>query len=540
MDVESLTDKIYNIYEKKGYFSKYGGSLFMTILILIISLLIISYYSVMNKIEPIKNNWINERCNPQVLPFAGLINKPKDKSITEFTINNFDNCLNNTLLNIVDSFFQPIFYNIQNMNKGVKINAEGLNNVRKVFDYLRNMVSNKISEIMSRVLNLVVPVQYAVIQVKDALFKFQGVIVTFVYMVWILFNVLRKFFGIILIATVIALFIVVVYMVLAFAMWVLLPFIPFFPYIAGVLGVIFTTVLAYVLMMVIYAGHIYHVTRTYKVPKKPKKKRCFDENTIIELYDRTKKNIKDIKIGDKLKDGGIVTATFVLSSHGVNMYKFNNIIVSGTHRIYYNRQWKLINEIDESELIDDYRKENIYCLNTSTKRINIDEYKFLDWDELDELSMITFKSNARQFISKEVDYKSIHNSFDGGLIGDTLLELQDGTTKKIKDIKVNEILRNGGSILGKIIINGKNLDTISKFNIDGNEIIGGPNLFLEDDSLGKISTLDMVGEKIDNHNKLYHLITEDNYFKVNNINIFDYDSNIDIILGNNVETNDLL
>ena len=38
--METLNEKIYNIYDKKGYFSKYGGSLFMTVLIIITTFLI--------------------------------------------------------------------------------------------------------------------------------------------------------------------------------------------------------------------------------------------------------------------------------------------------------------------------------------------------------------------------------------------------------------------------------------------------------------------------------------------------------------------
>jgi hypothetical protein len=318
------------------------------------------------------------------------------------------------------------------------------------------------------------------------------------------------------------------------------PYIPYFYYVLAVLGALFSLIIGYVMMMIVFAGVAYNASRTYKVPKKPRRKRCFDENTLIKLKNGKSIKIKNIVVGDILHDNSIVTSTFNLSSHGVNMYQYNDIIVSGTHRVFYNKQWELISDIEEAEIIDDYRKETIYCLNTSNKRINIDGNKFLDWDELDELSMITFKSNARQFITKEIDYETIHKTFDGGIIGNTLLELEDGTTKQIKDINVNEILRNGGRILGKIEIYTDDIDTIKKYYINGQEIIGGPNLFLEDDNLGKVSTLDMIGIKIEKPDKLYHLITENSYFKVNNVSLFDYDSNIDIILGNNVETNELL
>ena len=540
--MESLNEKIYDMYDKKGYFSKYGGSLFMSIIIIIISFLIVSYYYVLNKTEPIKENWLKERCNPEVIPFGGLINKPKDKGAFEFTAENFSQCLNNTLISIVDKFFQPIYYSSSNINVSNSININALQNVRKMFNYLRNKISGIFNDIFSRLFNTIVPVQKMTIALKDALFKVSGILTSFVYIVMILFNMLKKFFGIILIATIVSLFIITVFFLLTLLNVYFFPFMaPYFMYIASVLYALFLVIVGYVMMLIVFAGVAYHASRTYKVPSPPnKKKRCFDEDTKLKLNNGKSIKIKNINVGDVLKDNSVVTSTFTLSSHGVNMYKYNNIIISGTHRVLYNKQWELISDIEDSELIDDYRKETIYCLNTSTKRININGNQFLDWDELDELSMITFKSNARQFISKEIDYETIHKIFDGGIIGDTKLELEDGTTKKIKDINVNEILRNGGRILGKIEIDTSNLDTIKKYIINNEEIIGGPNLFLEDDNLGKISTLDMIGTKYEKPYKLYHLITENSYFKINNISLFDYDSNIDIILGNNVETNELL
>jgi hypothetical protein len=259
---------------------------------------------------------------------------------------------------------------------------------------------------------------------------------------------------------------------------------------------------------------------------------CFDGDTEIILKDGTIKKISEISLNDILIDNGVVTSFFILSSSTINMYNFDNIIVSGCHRILFNNEWIPIIELEESEEIDDYRKEEIYCLSTTTKHININNYTFLDWDELDEISMITFKCNARQFINKETEYENIHTFFNGGLIYNTILELEDGTIKNIEDIQINDILRHGGRVFGKVFITTNNLDRIKKFTIRGKEIIGGPNLYISDDDLGNFSTLDMVGDNINNPTILYHLITEEKFIIINNIRLFDYDSCIDTILGN--------
>ena len=72
-----------------------------------------------------------------------------------------------------------------------------------------------------------------------------------------------------------------------------------------------------------------------------------------------------------------------MSAYGNDMYNLNNIIVSENHRVIYKN--KLIKAKDHPEAYRiKYNKLFIYCLNTSSKYILIDNYKFTDYDDLDE------------------------------------------------------------------------------------------------------------------------------------------------------------
>ena len=86
---ENIYDTYNSMYNKKGYFNLYAGDLFMTAFICTLVFVIVSYYHVMNSIQPIKADWVNQKCNPAVIPFAGLINKPSNESILDFTSSNF-------------------------------------------------------------------------------------------------------------------------------------------------------------------------------------------------------------------------------------------------------------------------------------------------------------------------------------------------------------------------------------------------------------------------------------------------------------------
>ena len=96
-NIHTSTNKIKKIYDKLSYFDQYGGTVFLFIILTAIVLFVNGYCSIMTKAQKIKSNWINERCKPQVIPFAGLINKPDDKTITDFTLENFNYFLLNQL-----------------------------------------------------------------------------------------------------------------------------------------------------------------------------------------------------------------------------------------------------------------------------------------------------------------------------------------------------------------------------------------------------------------------------------------------------------
>ena len=73
-----MQNYIKEVYEKTGYLDKYGGSVVATFVIFLIVFVILSYYYIQSNIKPLKANWAKEKCKPYVIPFAGIINAPRD------------------------------------------------------------------------------------------------------------------------------------------------------------------------------------------------------------------------------------------------------------------------------------------------------------------------------------------------------------------------------------------------------------------------------------------------------------------------------
>ncbi len=520
--MDNITNKLKEIYKNKSYLNEYGGSLFMTFITLLIFFVLISYFQVMNHTKPIKDNWITERCNPMVIPFAGLINKDPHLSAAEFTGKNFTNCTTNILINIIQDFLKPIEYVADIIKNSVKDVSKDINMVRAKISDMLGEIADIDKEIMGRILNFLMPLQLMMIKIKDILLKSQAGLTTTLYSVIGAYLGLKSFVGAFI-------SIIIAFLIVIIALTVILLMIPFVgAFLSAALIAITATVSAFLIVIIAEMSKALHMTKS-SVP------RCFDKNTKIKKKDGSLWKICNIKLGDELINGGIVTAVCKLSTHDITMYNYNNIIVSGNHNILtYDGIWIPINKLPSAHKIEYYNEQYIYCLNTTTKTIPIKDSIFADWDDIDEMEMFDikqmyFNNNKDDVI---VNKSLIHKYFDGGFIGNTKIELDDGRSINIQDIEVNDVLRFGERILGKVEIDATNIK-VQKYIIDNKEFICGPNNFMNDE-IYYVSTMQLEGKNITEGKpvKLYHLITDKHTIMINGVLFSDYDGCLEHLLNN--------
>ena len=122
---------------------------------------------------------------------------------------------------------------------------------------------------------------------------------------------------------------------------------------------------------------------------------CFDPDTSIALKSGKVVPIKEVKIGDVLKDCQRVTATFQFAADGQRMVKLggggggggkSQILVSTNHYILHNT-WIPSEEHPDAKPAADWSggvERPLICLNTDTHTIPIGEYTFRDYDETSE------------------------------------------------------------------------------------------------------------------------------------------------------------
>lgn len=523
MDTPGLQD-VKKMYEKLNYFDQYGGSVILFVIITILLILLVSYCFIMIHSQPIIDDWPNQRCKPNVIPFAGFITHPEGVSAIEYTSQNFTYCIQNNLSSITSAAIEPFNFIINILKSITGQISEDLQNSRGMFNKIRSFFETVTQEIMGRIINVTVPLQEIVISFKDLIGKIQGTMTAGMFTLFGSYYTLKSLIG------VIAQFIIAILISLAAtiaALWA----VPLTWGAAAANTAVFVAISIPMVIVLTFMTKVLHIKTNLNIPTI----KCFDKNTLIKMNDDTYKKIIDIDVGDVLRDNNEVTARFKLITKGSIMYKLGTVIVSDSHIVNYNGKWLQVSEHPHA-IKYEYNEPFLYCLNTSNKTITIDNYIFTDWDEIYDTDVVDLQKNS-SFPIKTV--KDIHYYLDGGFDGSTKIKLENGSYKEIKNIEVDDVLENGEIVYGTVKINGNNVNEQFLFNLGGVTFEGGPNLAICDKKISASSTLELKQEsKIklnENHRLLYHLLTNTKTFNIDKIRFYDYNASVDLFLDKNKE-----
>jgi len=530
-DFEQTTTKIKKMYDELSYFDQYGNSIIGFFILSILVFIIFSYFTIMADVQPIKDDWVNQRCNPKVIPFAGLINKPDDKTASEYTQENFTYCVNDILKNITGIALMPITFITSTLEKTFEGMSNDMNGIRNMINNIRQSIKNISAEIMGKLLNVVIPVQQIVIGFKDTMGKTQGVLTGGLFTALGGYMTLESSLGA---AVQLMINILIALLATIMAFWA----VPFTWGAATALSVTFLAIAIPLSIIVTFMTQSLHI-KTQGVPKL----KCFDKNTQIKMMDGSYKNISDIQVREKLWDGNIVTATMKLDSSEMDMFELDGTTVSGCHIVKFQDEddnniikWIPVREHPNSKKIGFYMEPYLYCMNTTNKEIKINNTTYTDWDEIYNGSLDNVIENINHLnqtknLSKRED---IHKFLDGGFHGETLINVKNKGEIKIKDIQPNDTLENNEIVYGVVEIDGLSLNNQYFYNLGKNKnFIGGPNLIIDSKKFLENRTLNLdrsFKKRLDTkQDKLYHLLTDKKTFHVGKLKFHDYNACIDLL-----------
>ena len=434
-NMKTTLNFINETYDKLSYFDMYGNSVFIFIFITLFVFLVYSYCQIMQKKEAIADDWVNQRCKPQNMPFAGFITHPEGTTPFQYTNENFQYCVQNILTNITSYALEPFQFMISSITDIFNSINSSIQNIREVISKLRHNMEEFTKNIMSRILNVTIPIQKMVIALMDTFNKIQGIMTGGLYTMLGTYNTLQALMGAILELIIKVLVTLVVIIV---GLWVL----PFTWPAAASMSAVFLAISIPLSIIIVFMKDVLHI-QSSSIPKL----RCFDRKTKIYLYDNTFKFIEDIKIGDTCLDGSVITAKIKVTSKELDMYNLNGIIISGCHIIKYNNNWIPVREHPCSIRIHRYNEPYLYCLNTSSKTIILNNITFTDWDEIYD-DNLEFILNYKTIGTTD----NISKTIDNGFSKTTKINLLEGQTN-ITNVQIGDVLSTRGVVYGIVELN---------------------------------------------------------------------------------------
>ena len=509
---------IEKMYDGLTYFDLYGSSVIFIIIITILLILFCLYCSAMINSKEIKNDWINQRCKPNVMPFAGYINKPPNMSASNFTKQNFEYCIQQNVTDMTSHFLQPLNFITSTLYFTSSLLINSVMSSYDMINKMRELFAELMKQIVRLFANILIPIQKILMAFKDTFGKLTGILISSVYSFIGTYYAIQSLLGVVAKALVNTLIIMASIVVI---MWLL----PFTWGVAAEATIVLTAVAIPLAIFLDFFVRVFHIDLGLKVPKITggKKLKCFDENTLLNMNDGTRKPIKDILPGDILENGNAVTGIFKVLTAGSELYDLNGVIVSDTHMVKYNNGWLRVSEHPFSRKLAFYEdKPYLYCLNTVSKTITINGIVFSDWDEVydEKLSLLEDKIQG--------------SSITSGFFSCVPIILKNGDIKKISEINVGDVLEKGEKVYGIVKIDGSNCEQFT-YKIGKNMIVGGPNLIIFDKKYCINSTINLdekyKNKRSVNDKYLFHLLTDKKTFKVNNVEFGDYNSSIDFFIN---------
>lgn len=501
------------LYRNKTYLEIYGGSVLITSIVVISFLLVFSYFYIKSNINELKQDWNKIRCSPGIIPFAGIINKDPNDTILESTSKNFSVCTSLILKSVIDVFTKPVIGIINSLTSSLKklAGAGGAlqNLVASVFEKIRLLMEY----FTSRIASVIIPLQQMFINMKDILHKMNAVIVTLLHVVIAKLSALRALIGAfmdIVIAVMIAATTAIV------AMWIL----PFTWPVAITSTIFYIVIMTLMIIIKVNMSQTLLISSGNIPPKPGKPSNCFHKDTKINTISGSVK-ISELVPGDVLLNNDMVTSIFKTRATENTLYNLNGVIVTENHHVYNPSLGWIRVENDPRSIRLKEKEDVVYCINTNSKKIEINDIVFMDWDEVTISEILTLK-NKKYIYTK----KDINTYLNSGVFENTLIEIKSGEKKRIQDIDVGEILKNNIVVTGVV----QSLDNKKTFNYFNDTInLKGNNLIFEKSTLAKYHKT--YTKHSDSNNKLYHILTDKGWFYIDNVKIYDFNACLEYFLN---------
>ena len=159
-----MLEQINKIYKELTYNDLNGTSIAVSILLAIIFIGLITYFYIQINIKLLRKDWPLNRCNPLLIPFAGLIMPQKTQSAWKYTETNFSYCSLSLLRKLAKIATIPIHLMVVAILILENVILEAISEIIRLINEIKQLISSLMNSLFNKLQNVLI------IQLKNGLF----------------------------------------------------------------------------------------------------------------------------------------------------------------------------------------------------------------------------------------------------------------------------------------------------------------------------------------------------------------------------------
>ena len=272
--ITNSVGKIYygvnKIYQKSTYLERYGGSVIFSIFAILGVALYFTYLHLMNNSGLIKKDWNKNRCNPLYIPFAGLIMNPTNMSKFQYTADNFSNCFQVILQDIMEVILVPLEAASVLISASVSILSGVINSFMVAIANLRDFLLDSSAGTAQKQTAISTLLTEFKVKIESALGKGQGIIMTILYIFFSVYEVISSSFYVLLVGSSIILGVMYYVLIVAWMLYIYYVLIPIvglaissmYIWLPVGLSVIYVAIMVVVLVVVVFTAGVISKTNS--------------------------------------------------------------------------------------------------------------------------------------------------------------------------------------------------------------------------------------------------------------------------------------
>jgi hypothetical protein len=314
----------------------------------------------------VANNWPEYRCEPGVIPLAGLFKPPKDpRTSAQFAQDNWTFCQKEYIQNglRIAAEVPKELVQMANATAGSVTGVTGI--LTDVFVDLWTFCYEAYASFMERMKGVGRLFQNFIINMHSIVDRLQASVLSIVYA---LISLITAFVNSVHMAIIVAVVILGILIALQIILFFILP---------EIFGII-------IAMTAIIPPIVIAASSEMFTPGA-----CFTPDTPVKIHSGSTKPIAKMQVGDRLADGGFVTAVHQFLTAD-DLYELDGVHVTGDHLVtnMYSkhlspvRDYPIANRIPMTLMERFKGGRDLWCLTTTTRRIPCGPRLFADWEEI--------------------------------------------------------------------------------------------------------------------------------------------------------------